>query len=210
MKCSRLAFLSVTLALVSTGAAHAQTSAAPTQFDISLSGYEAFTSASSGHGTKQTPADSAGGMLEARYLVSSLVGFGMSFSFNPANQTFAPNGTSCEYQCANPATNLSAKASELALEWVPSLKIGRIRPFAIGGLGFFITVPSSSVIGTNSRVRPTYVFGGGLDFSLTSRFGIRLQYRDNVYKAPDLYTLYPATGAYTSSSEPMGGFFYRF
>jgi len=203
MKCRRLTFLSLVFAVVSAGAAHAQ-------FDVSGSFYEALTSSTSGNGTKQTPTNTEGGMIEARYVKSSLAGFAFSYSYNRANQTFAPNGTACDFVCANPVTSLTASANEVALAWAPSMKIGRIRPFAVGGLGFFITVPGSTPYGNNTVVRPVYVFGGGLDFSLMSHFGIRVQYRDNLYKAPDLSALYPTTGAFTSSSEPMGGLFYRF
>jgi len=220
MKRSRLAFLLLVFAVVSAVAAHAQaTQTQPqpakaqsqfAQIDISGSFYEAFTSGTAGNGTKQTPANADGGMVEGRYLMNRLAGFGMSYSYNQADQTFAPNGTACEYTCANPVAKLSAKASEIALLWVPSTKIGSIRPFAIGGVGFFITPTANSTYEVNTVVRPVYVVGGGLDFSLTSHFGVRVQYRDNLYKAPNLAAFYPATGQFTSSSEPMGGIFYRF
>ncbi len=205
MKCSRAAFLSLLLAVVSTSAAHAQ-------FDLSGSFYETFTSSTSGNGTKQTPTNSDGGIVEARYLMNRLAGFGMSYSYNSADTTFAPNGTypTCELTCANPVTKLSAKANEISLDWVPSVKIGIIRPFAIGGLGFFISSPSNSAYTVNTVVRPVYVAGGGFDFSIASHFGIRVQYRDNFYHAPNMAGFYPSTGVFTSSSEPMGGLFYRF
>jgi hypothetical protein len=218
MKFSRLAFLFFVVAVVRASAAHAQATntqatkaqATSSQFDVSASFYEAFTSGTAGDGTKQTPTNADGGLVEARYLMNRLAGFGMSYSYNRANQSFTPNGTNCEYACNNPVTNLKASASEISLDWVPSVKIGNIRPFAIGGIGFFITSPGNSTYEVNTVVRPVYVFGGGLDFSLISHFGIRVQYRDNLYKAPDLSALYPSTGVFTSSSEPMGGLFYRF
>jgi opacity protein-like surface antigen len=203
MKCSRLAFLSFAVAIVSASAAHAQV-------DVSGSFYEAFTNGTAGNGTKQTPSNADGGMVEARYLMKPLLGLGMSYSYNHANQSFAPNGSDCEYACANPVTNLSAFADEISLDYVPSVKIGKVRPFAVGGVGFFITSPGKSAYEVSTVVRPVYVVGGGLDFTLISHFGVRIQYRDNLYKAPDLSALYPATGVFTSSSEPMGGLFYRF
>ncbi len=224
-KCSGMAFLSFVFAAVvaCTGAAQAQTANTQktgAQFDIGGSFYHAFTSGTSGDGTKQTPTDASGGMIEARYLKSGLRGLGMSYEFNLENTTYVPNGTACFYDCSNPVTTLASKDSKLIFEWVPSIVVGRMRPFAIGGVGFFISSSDPSMYGTgssatmgyqvNTVVRPTYVFGGGSDFSLTSRFGVRLQYRYNLYKAPNLSAIYPATGAWTGSSEPMGGVFYRF
>jgi hypothetical protein len=204
MKCRRLLFL-VLVALATGGAASAQ-------FDISAGYYEAFTSRTIGNGTQQTPSNSGGAILEMRYIANNLAGFGMSYSYNNADQTFTPNGTypTCASACPNPTTVLTAKGSEIAIDWIPSMKFGRIRPFAIGGLGFFITSPGNTPYGAFTVVRPTYVFGGGFDLSLASHFGIRAQYRDNLYKAPNPSALYPATGVFTTSSEPMGGLFYRF
>jgi opacity protein-like surface antigen len=206
MKCSRMAFLSFAFAVISASAGHAQ-------IDISVSGYEAFTSSTTGNGTKQVPTNAEGGMAEARYLMNPLAGFEMSYSYNRANQTIEPNGTTypeCGYTCANPVTKLNATANEISLDWVPSVKVGSVRPFAVGGIGFFITSPGNSTYEVNTVVRPVYVVGGGLDFSLVKHFGIRVQYRENFYKAPDLSALYPSTGVFTGSSEPMGGLFYRF
>jgi opacity protein-like surface antigen len=204
MKCSRFAFLF--LAVVFIGAATARA-----QFDISASYYEAFTGNTAGNGTKQVPTNSGGEMVEARYLRGPLFGVGMSYSYNRANQTIEPNGTDCQYTCANPTTPLSAKADEIALNWIPSLKVGKnLRVFGIGGIGFFITSPGDSTYEVDTVVRPVFVAGGGVDWTVLPHFGVRVQYRDNFYKAPDLSALYPADGAFTSSSEPTGGLFFRF
>jgi len=221
MKCSRLALLSFVFAVISGTVAHAQAGnaqatkaqASNAQIDFAASYFQAFTSGTAGNGTKQTPTNSWGAMIEARYLMKPLVGFGFSYSYNRANQSFAPNGTTystCQLACQNPVTNLRAFADEISLDWVPSKQIGRVRPFAIGGIGFFITSPANSVYEVNTVVRPVYVVGGGLDLAVTSHIGIRAQYRDNLYKAPNLSALYFPTGVFTSSSEPMGGLFYRF
>jgi len=200
----RAAFAAVLLAAFTPAAAYAQ-------FDISASFYEALTSASSGVGTKQTPTNSDGGMAAARYIRNPLVGFELAYSYNRANQTFAPDGTSCGYVCGGPTIAVRARAQEIAADWVPSVKFGNLRPFAIGGVGFFITSPGDLVdYDVNTVVRPVFVYGAGLDWALMKHFGVRLQYRGNLYKAPDLTAIYPANGAFTQSAEPMGGLFYRF
>ncbi len=180
------------------------------QFDIGASFYEALNDSSSGHGTQQTTTNSQGGMVEARYIQNSLIGFELAYGFNPANQTFTPKAGACGYACANPTTALKAKASEVALNWIFSKRYGNIRPFAVAGLGFFITSPARSTYEVNTVVRGTFIAGGGVDVGLSRRFGIRAQVRDNIYKAPNLSAFYPATGAYTHTIEPGAGFYYRF
>lgn len=222
MKCSRVAFLSFVFAVAGAGVALAQAANSPapsaqapvTQFDIGGSVYEAFTGNTTGNGTQQTATNEMGGMFEARYLMSRFRGFGVTFSYNPAHDTFTPNGTSystCGLECANPTRPLVSKVSQFGMEWVPSVTYGKLRPFAVVGFGFLITFPSNSIyLDVNTVIRPVYVFGGGADYSLTPHFGVRAQYRYNLFKAPNIETLYNATGVFTHYSEPMGGVFYRF
>lgn len=186
--------------------------AGESQFDIGVSGYEAFNNSTSGLGTQQTVKNEAGGMLEVRYIMNPFAGFEFTYSYNPANQSFAPKPGACAYVCANPVTSLTAKASEIGLDYVISKKFGSIRPFAVGGVGFFIASPSSTQFdyGVNTVVRPVFIYGGGADWAALPHFGVRLQFRDNLYKAPNLSVIYPATGVYTHSAEPMGGVYYNF
>jgi hypothetical protein len=190
----------------STRRAHAR--ASEDQFDIGLSFYEALNDSSSGNGTQQDPTNSGGGMLEARYIHSPLVGFEFTYGYNPANQTLSPKTGDCAYACANPVTVFKAKGSEPALDWVFSKKIGNIRPFAVGGIGFFITSTDRSAYEVNTVVRSTYIGGGGVDLKLLPRIGIRAQIRDNFYKAPNVSAFYPATGMFTHTLEPMVGLFF--
>jgi opacity protein-like surface antigen len=232
MKCSGVTFLSLVFAMAAASPIYAQTDAQPanpqpanaqqqnaqsdnSQIDVSGSFYRAFNRSTAGHGTKQTPEDSNGGMFEARYLASRYVGFGLAISFNPSNQSFTQDPTTCGLTCPPyPPTTVTARAIEVVPEYVPSWQFGRVRAFAVGGLGFHIlstSAPPNQFASTN-RTRIVYVFGGGADFSLTPRFGVRVQYRYGLYKAPDISTPggYPATGKYTSTSEPMAGVFYTF
>src|ERR1700734_1313935 len=180
MKCSRVAFLAIFFAAASASAAYAQV-------DLSASFFESFNGTSAGNGTKQSTPDSEGGMAEARYFKGPLVGFGASYAYNHTSLTLSPNGTQCDYACANPKTTLSGKANEVAFTWVPSMKVGKIRVFGLGGFGFYIMSPGNSVPEVTTVVRPAFVVGGGADFALSAHLGIRVQYRDNIYKAGDPY-----------------------
>jgi hypothetical protein len=206
-----------------TGAAgQAQTNPAPAaqarsvsgpDFSIGGSFYEALNASTTGNGTVQTTTNSPGGMLEVRYLQAPLLGLEFTYSYNPANQTIAPlpsPGCGTYRTCADPTVPLTVKGSEVGVDYVASKKIGSIRPFAVGGLGFFISSPANSKYEVQTVVRPTFIFGGGLDWAVASHFGVRAQFRDNIYHAPNLSNFNPATGQYTHTAEPMGGVFYSF
>lgn len=206
------AFVVVVAALLCGAAAQAQT-------DVALSGYRTITSSSSGSGTKQTPTDSEGGLIELRHIVNPLVGFDFDFAFNPANQTYFnenatpptcyPTGsTGTPPTC--PTTEISGKAVQFGANWVVSKKIGNLRPFVLGGAGFVVTLPGSSAYSVNTVMRPVFVYGGGLDWTFARRLGIRVQVRGNMSKAPNLSDLFNSTTKYTQTYEPMGGIYYRF
>lgn len=195
--------------------------AAQAQTDVALSGFRTMTSSTTGFGTHQTPHDSEGALVELRHIVKPLVGFEAALSFNPANQSYAPDSTNCALTCGQPPLEVSGKVTEFTGDWIVSMKSGNLRPFALGGVGFAFTVPGASptvkasngtvpAYAVNTVVRPVFVYGGGLDYLFSKHFGLRVQFRGNMTKAPQLLDQYPSTTKYTQIYEPTGGIFYRF
>jgi opacity protein-like surface antigen len=180
------------------------------QTDAAVSFFPTFTSVTSGNGTLQTPTNSVGGMLELRQILKPLLGYEMTYSFSPSDQAFAPKAGNCDYVCQNTPTKISASVSEIGFDYVASHTFGNLRPFAVGGLGFYITIPGATPYGNRTVIRAAYIFGGGLDWNMTPRLGLRLQYRDNLFTAANLSSIYPPTGVLTHSEEPMAGVYYRF
>ncbi len=180
------------------------------EWDVGGSFYEALTSGTSGNGTQQTPSNGMGGMLELRHIAKPLLGYELAFGFNTADQAYVPKVGACGLVCQNPAATISGNAAQVSLDYIVSHKFGNLRPFAVGGLGVYIAVPGPTPFGNNTSIRGAYIVGGGLDFDFSSHLGIRAQVRDTLYKAPNVSSIYPATGVLTQSIEPMGGVYYRF
>lgn len=180
------------------------------QFDIGASFYKTFVNNTSGMGLQQTPSDGLGGMIEGRHLISPLIGYEMAISVNSGGQAYAPIAGNCGYTCQNPPISIDGKQLELSFDYVPSYKFGNLRPFLVAGLGIFISVPDATLLGNNTSIRGAYVYGGGVDYDISRRFGIRAQYRGTFYKAPNISLVYPADGQYTQTAMPMGGVYYRF
>jgi hypothetical protein len=197
----------IPIAMLAVAAAVASGESAFAQIDLGASFYRTFNGSTSGNGTSQTPTDSYGGILEARQIRSPLVGYEFNFSLNPENTTFAPMAP-CGYVCENKTTDLTVKALETGIDWIASLKTGTFRPFLLGGMGAFVSVPNGSVIHTNTVPRPAYVGGGGVDIGFQSRLGVRVQYRESFYKAPDLLPVFPPTGKYTQTGMPIFGLYW--
>jgi hypothetical protein len=179
------------------------------QTDASGSFFRTMKASSTGSDTQQTPTDSYGGVAGVRQIRSPLVGYEMNFSFNPEDQTFSPAAGACGLLCRNTTTQLKVHDIEIAGDWIASANFGAFRPFVLGGLGVMVFAPSNGALDTNTVARVAYIGGGGADIRLQPRFGLRLQYRESFYKAPDLLPVYPSTGKYTQTGEPMAGVYIR-
>ena len=205
--CLRITLLSAAFAiLISIPAAHAQT-------DVGLSFYGAFGGTTNANGTIQSPANSAGGMIEVRHISNPIVGYEATYSYNRDNQTYRPAAgvATCPVgvTCGQPVS-VSASAHEISGDWIASVHLAMLRPFALAGVGVLFNQPSGSQPNTNSETKPTFIYGAGLDWAVFPHIGLRFQYRGNLYKAPDLTKLYTSTDAFTHTSEPMIGAYIRF
>jgi opacity protein-like surface antigen len=199
------------------------------QTDVALSVYGAFSGTTTGNDTIQSPSNAAGALLEVRHISKPWFGYEGTYAYNRANQNYLfstlavvpPCPTS---GCSTPSGVISANAHEVTGDYVASvkLKLVNLRPFALAGGGLLLDVPSSgqtycsllftacTPVSTSTTTKPVFVYGGGVDWTLLPHIGLRLQYRGNLYKAPDLTKLFTSTGAFTHTAEPMLGVFFRF
>jgi len=201
-----LAALGASLAMMNGTAAGAQT-------DVAGSVYGAFSGATNGNGVAESPSNAAGGIIEVRHISNPIVGYEATYSFNRANQTYSSTSFACPVivpDCNPPRpAPVSADAHEITADWVASVKLSNLRPFALAGVGALFNEPSGGQSNTISDTKAVFVYGAGLDWGLLPHLGLRLQYRGNLYKAPDLTKAYTSTGAFMHTAEPMIGVYFR-
>ena len=201
------------------------------QTDIAISGYGAFNQSTTGTTTVQKPSDQGGFLIEARHISNPLVGYEVTYAFNRANQAYATNPSQvCPvFGCSTSTASVKANAHEFTAEWVASLKIMNLRPFALAGGGVIVNVPEGATLTmlscniltslcsftTGSTPAQTqrqamFVYGAGLDWTVVPHLGVRFQYRGRVSKASELVTAFSSTDKFTRTSEPVLGVFLRF
>ena len=209
--------------------AHAQT-------DVAASIYGSFSGTTNGNGTVQSPANQAGGMFELRHVSNPILGFEATYSFNRADLNYRTQQTGCPAgACGFTTESVANNAHEITADWVPSLHIANLRPFALLGAGLLLDVPASGQATTITTMQPPcvngvcpvdittvsttptatstkamYVYGAGLDWGLLPRLGLRLQYRGNLYPAPNVTKVFTSTNTFTHTAEPMLGAYFRF
>ena len=206
------------------GAVALASAAAGAQTDIAASVYGAFSGTTT-NGVSQSPSNAAGALLEVRHISKPWLGYEGTYAFNHANQTYSKivncPGTNCP---ANAVSSISANGHEMTADYVASMKIKltSFRPFALAGGGLILDVPGKSQVSvcdsitnvcvsgsTSTSYKPVFVYGGGLDWGFLPHIGLRLQYRGNLYKAPDLTKLFTSSSAFTHTAEPMIGIYFR-
>lgn len=197
-----------TAAAQSTGTRKAASAPDMAETDAGVSFYRTFTGSTRGHGTLQTPSNGYGGMVELRHVQSPFIGYEVDYSFNTADQGLQPDPGACGYVCGNKPETVTTNAHQVGLDWIASMKRGKINPFAVGGLGFFIAAPTQNIPGWNTVVRIMYDYGAGLDLGILPRAGLRVQYRGHLYKAPDVDQIYGATDSFTQTGEAMVGVYF--
>jgi opacity protein-like surface antigen len=211
------AFLLIGLLGLGCAAASGQADAARaiSRTDVALSFYGAFSGTTTGNGVAQSPSNAAGGMVEVRHIANPILGFGVTYSYNRANEVYNPTEYACPGgavpTCNPPPTAIvPANAHEITGDWVPSVTLANFRPFAVLGIGLLLNVPAGGQASASTDTKAVYVYGAGLDWGLAPHIGLRLQYRGNLYQAPDVTQLYTSTKAFTHTSEPMIGAYFRF
>ena len=179
------------------------------QTDVALSLYGSFSGRTNGNGTIESPANSAGGIIELRHISNPLVGYEATYSYNRGNETYKPDcgGTTCT---AITAQTVKAAAHEVTADWLVSVHAANLRPFVLGGVGLLLNQPDSNQADTSSSTKGVFVYGAGLDWGALPHLGFRFQYRGNLYKAPDLTKLYTSTDRFTHTAQPMIGAYFRF
>lgn len=177
--------------------------------DVGVNFFRTFTGSTSGNTTLQTPSNGYGAGVEVRQIRSPLVGYELTYSFAQADIGYQPNPGACGFECFNEKEKLSGNASLVGMDWIASMKRGNISPFAVGGTGFFIAVPTTNQPALNTIVRFMWTAGGGVDVGILPRAGLRIQYRDNFYKAPDEDVRFAATDKFTHTGQAMIGFYFH-
>lgn len=182
------------------------------QTSVALSAYGAFSGTTTANGVQQSPSNSAGGMVELRHVANPILGFEGTYSFNRANEDYTlTSGTnSCRSNACPPSfAAVKSNAHEVTLDWVPSISLANFRPFGVLGIGALLNVPSSGQSNTQTSTKAVYVYGAGLDWGLLPHLGLRLQYRGNLYKSPNVTQLFTSVDKFTHTAEPMIGVYFN-
>jgi hypothetical protein len=174
--------------------------------DVALSVIGQFTNTTNGNFVRIDPSSSAGGAISFRQ--SRHWWFG--YELNYANTRYSDGYNKGAYRVNHDANEITAAY----LVKAPAYR--GLRGFIGFGAGAMIFSPSSyggtlvttGTLGTQAL--PLFVFSIGADHNIGQHFGVRFQYRDDIYKAPNFKQVELDAHKLRSSNEPALGVYYRF
>ena len=187
----------------------AQKSRFKDRIDVSLNAAGAISKQSAGNGVTLTPTQGSGIFGSLRFRLAKRSSLEVTIGRAKNSQLF--NAPPLQYRIQGPITEVTGSyVYRLA-------KRGKFEPFFIGGAGVLVFSPNETKVfdvvadtGATRETRPTFLYGGGVDYQLHSHIAIRAQYRGLFYRAPDYHLGNLVTGSNGHLAEPSLGVVFKF
>jgi|SRR5579872_553268 len=203
------ALLAVTLAFVGVPFAAAQQDIG--HFDVSFSFGAVFnkTSSNAENGVAVSPTNSGLILGTFRFRFNRMNGIEVTGARTNDSQIFVL-GTN-DYRAQTSVTEFTG-----AYVFSP-FHFEKIEPFLLAGGGAPRFYPSNQYINGNAspfgaaqQTSMAFLYGGGLDYRVWKRLGLRLQYRGLIYKEPNFHVTQFFTGVKGHMAEPSIGIVFNF
>jgi opacity protein-like surface antigen len=175
--------------------------------EVSLQGTGFFTQDTNGQGTSRTTTNTGGFLLGYRYHINRWLAAEANYGFDRDTQRyFSTSGLSRVQSDVHTAT-------AAAMVNLP-LRISRLNPYVLGGGGSLVFHPTGNaggfVFGADTQVKGTFLYGGGVNYTLTRHLSLLAEYRGYVYKDADFGLKSLNTDSWTHTAQPSAGIVFRF
>jgi outer membrane protein with beta-barrel domain len=167
-----------------------------------------------GENLQQNTGSTVGALITVRYTKSPYLGFEFNYSYARYTQRFqkiAADGTKDWYPGL--IGGVQNNVNEYSFGYVahPPHELLGTKPFLAVGAGTTAFKPTpGGGQSLFSRARMTYYYAAGVEKDLNQHFGLRAQFRQTFYKAPDFGVNYLFIDKQTWTIEPGVGFVIHF
>lgn len=172
---------------------------------VSIQGIATFTKSSDGNGIRQE-ANKAGGFLAGySYQFNRWAGVEGNYGYSRNTQDFiSTTGT----------TGIQSNIHQFTGAFVAHLPTSnsKIEPYALAGSGALLFDPTENTVvgGAERQARAVFLYGGGVNWGLSSKIGLRTEYRGFLYKTPDFGISSLNLDKVTHLAQPSAGLYFRF
>ena len=178
-------------------------------YDAALGGTYALNKQATGNGIDLAPKNAAGFLASLRVRFSPSSSFQLNYGHTKNEQVYT----------ASPfAYSVQATIAEFTGEYIYNFaQRGKFEPFVMGGGGVLVFTPGQTFVNTTlsgigvvRQYRPAILYGGGLDYAVYKRIGLRFQYRGMVFSNPDFKVPSLFIGGKGHMAEPSVGVVFKF
>jgi opacity protein-like surface antigen len=166
-----------------------------------------FTKDSNGQGVSRTTTDTGGFLVGYRYHINRWLSAEANYGFDRNTQKYFSIGGFSRIQ-----SDVNTATADLVVN-LP-FTIRRVNPYVLGGGGSLVFHPTGNaggfVPGADTQAKGTFVYGGGVNYTLTKRVSLRAEYRGYVYKDADFGIRSLNTDNWTHTAQPSAGIAFRF
>jgi len=175
--------------------------------EISVQGTGFFTQDTNGQGTSRTTTNTGGFLVGYRYHISRWLAAEANYGFDRDTQRYFSTGGLSRVQSD---VHTATAAAVISLPF----RISRLNPYILGGGGSLVFHPTGNaggfVSGADTQAKGTFLYGGGVNYTLTRHWSVRAEYRGYVYKDADFGVKTLNTDSWTHTAQPSAGIVFRF
>ena len=175
--------------------------------EISVQGTGFFTQDTNGQGTSRTTTNAGGFLVGYRYHISRWLAAEANYGFDRDTQRYFSTGGLSRVQSD---VHTATAAAVISLPF----RISRLNPYVLGGGGSLVFHPTGNaggfVSGADTQAKGTFLYGGGVNYTLTRHWSVRAEYRGYVYKDADFGVKTLNTDSWTHTAQPSAGIVFRF
>jgi len=169
--------------------------------EVTVQGMGTFVKETAQWGAKQNATDSGGVLAGYRFYFTRHIGAEVDYGYALNTQN---------YRFDAGTTGVKSYSHEETGAFIYNVPFKRWSFFGLAGAGAVVFDPKN-VAGASYQARAAFVYGAGVDYSLTNHLFWRAEYRGLVYTSPDFDMLGIAgLGRTTHRAEPSMGIGYRF
>ena len=174
--------------------------------DVAVSVFAQYTNKADGNFVRIDPTGSGGGMVSYQFSPRWWAGYEVNYGYTKYSNVYNKG-----------AYRVDASANEITAGYIIKPRSYRgVHPFISFAGGAMIFSPSNygGILVTSgtpaTQTLPLFVLGIGVEHNFGEHFGFRVQYRDDMYKAPNFKLVPLNTHGLRNSNEPAVGVYYRF
>lgn len=163
---------------------------------------------------------SAGFLATFQQQIRPLLGYDVNFGYTKFTENYrkeTPTGSPLPGVTTGFFSHQSIPANVFEISSAYTVKRpqygSKFQPFAELGGGVLIFSPTTAPFEGHASYRAALLFGGGVDYRINAKFGLRAEYRGLFYKSPDFAAVIAPVGiskSFTVTSEPTISLEYRF